>query len=83
MVEKANVVLPLVWTTALISLPQPLQNITVKLSIDGLTMGYEFLVDNVLDIETDDQHGPDIAENLTRFFAAAVNLATSTATTAA
>ena len=31
--------------------PQPLQNLTVKLAIDGLTSGYEFLVDNALDVE--------------------------------
>jgi hypothetical protein len=62
------VVLPLVWTFALIALPQPLENLTVKLSIDGLTRGYEFLVDSALDVEKNDQHGFDIAANLTRFF---------------
>jgi hypothetical protein len=51
MVEKLIVVLPLVWTFAPNALPQPLQNLTVKLSIDGLTRGYEFLVDNSLDVE--------------------------------
>ena len=30
---------------------QPLENLTVKLAIDGLTREYEFLVDNALDIE--------------------------------
>jgi hypothetical protein len=51
MVEKPTVVLPLVWTFAPNALPHPLQNITVKLAIDGLTRGYEFLVDNSLDVE--------------------------------
>ena len=69
MVEKPIVFLPFVWTFAPNALPQPLQNLTVKLAIDGLTRGYEFLV--------------DIAANLKRFFSAAVNLATSTTTTAA
>jgi hypothetical protein len=39
------------WTFAPNSLPQPLQNLTVKLAIDFLTRGYEFLVDNSLDVE--------------------------------
>jgi hypothetical protein len=39
MVEKPIVVLPLVWTFAPNALPQPLQNLTVKLTIDGLTRG--------------------------------------------
>jgi hypothetical protein len=51
MVEKLIVFLPLVCTVALNALPQPLQNLTVKLAIDGLTRGYEFLVDNALDVE--------------------------------
>jgi hypothetical protein len=51
MVEKLIVVLPLVWTFAPNVLPQPLQHLTVKLAIDGLTREYEFLVDNALDIE--------------------------------
>jgi len=46
MVEKPIVFLPFVWTFAPNALPQPLQNLTVKLAIDGLTRGYEFLVDN-------------------------------------
>jgi len=50
MVEKP-IVLPLVWTFAPNTLPQPLQNLTVKLAIDGLTRGYEFLVDNALHVE--------------------------------
>jgi len=83
MVEKPIAFIPLVWTFAPNALPQALQNFTVKLAIDGLTIGYEFLVDNALDVEKKDQHGLDIAANLTRFFSAAVNLATSTATTAA
>jgi hypothetical protein len=50
-VEKPVVVLSLVWTFVPNALPQPLQNITVKLAIDSLTRGYEFLVDNALDVE--------------------------------
>jgi hypothetical protein len=83
MVEKPILFLPLVWMFAPNGLPQPLQNLTVKLSIDGLTRGYEFLVDNALDVEKRYQSGLDIAANLTRFFSAAVNLAIFTATTAA
>ena len=83
MMEKPIVFLPLVLTFAPNALPQPLQNLTVKLAVDGLTRGYEFLVDNALDVGKNDQHGLDIAANLTRFFSPAVNLATSTATTAA
>jgi hypothetical protein len=68
MVEKL-VFLPLVWTFAPNALPQPLQNLTVKLAINGLTRGYEFLVDNALDVKKkNNQHGLDIAVNLTRFF---------------
>jgi hypothetical protein len=54
MLEKPIVFLPLVWTFALNALPQPLQNLTVKfakLAIDGLTRGYDFLVDNALDVK--------------------------------
>jgi len=51
MVEKPSVFLPLVWTFAPNALCQPLQNLTVKLAIDGLTRGYKFLVDNALDVE--------------------------------
>jgi len=68
MVEKPIVFLPLVWMFAPNALPQPLQNLTVKLAIDGLTRGYKFLVDNALDVEKNDQHGVDIAANLTCFF---------------
>jgi len=50
MVEKPIVVLPLVWTSAPNALPRPLQNLTVKLAIDGLTRGYEFLMDDALDV---------------------------------
>ena len=46
MVEKPIVFLPLVWTFVPNALPQPLQNLTVKLAIDSLTRRYEFLVDN-------------------------------------
>ena len=68
MVEKPIVVLPLVWTFVLNALPQSLRNLTVKLVIDGLTRGYEFLVDNALDVKKNYQHGLDIAANLMRFF---------------
>jgi hypothetical protein len=51
MVEKPVVFLPPVWTFAPNVLPQPLQNLTVKLAIDGLTRGYKFLVDSALDVE--------------------------------
>jgi hypothetical protein len=67
MVEKP-IVLPLVWTFAPNAFPQPLQNLTVKLAIEGLTKGYEFFVDNALDVEENDQHGFDIAASLTRCF---------------
>jgi hypothetical protein len=67
-VEKPNVVLPLVWTFAPNALPQPLQNLRVKLVIDGLIREYEFLVDNALDVKKNDRHGLDIAANKTRFF---------------
>jgi hypothetical protein len=68
MVEKPIVFLPLVWTIAMNAFPQLLQNLTVKLAIDGLTRGYEFLVDNALDVKKNDQHGLHIAANLTCFF---------------
>jgi hypothetical protein len=68
MVEKPVVVLPHVWTFAPNALPQPLQTLTVKLAIDGMTRGYVLLVDNSLDVEKDSQHGLDIAANLTHFF---------------
>jgi len=68
MVEKPIVFLPLVWTFAPNALPQPLQNLTVKLAIDGLTRRDKFLVDYALDVEKNDQHGLDIAANLTRYF---------------
>jgi hypothetical protein len=68
MVEKPIVFLPLVWMFALNALPQPLQNLTVKLAIDGLTRGYKFVVDNTLDVEKNNQHGLGIAVNLTHFF---------------
>jgi hypothetical protein len=51
MVEKPNVVLPLVWTFVMNALSQRLQNLTVKLAIDGVTRGYEFIVDNALDVK--------------------------------
>ena len=51
MVEKPIVFLQLVQTFAPNAIPQPLQNLPVKLAIDGLTRGYEFLVDNALDVE--------------------------------
>jgi hypothetical protein len=68
MVEKQIVFLLLVWTFVLNALPQRLQNLTVKLAIDGLSRGYEFLVDNALDVEKNDQHGLDNAASLTRYF---------------
>jgi hypothetical protein len=68
MVEKPIVFLPLVWTFALNALPQPLQNLSAKLAIDSMTRGYEFFVDNAVEIEKNDQHGLDIAANLKRFF---------------
>jgi hypothetical protein len=68
MVEKPIVFLPLVWMFVPNALPQPLQNLTVKFAIDSLTRGYEFLVDNALDVEKNDQHGLDIAVKMTRFF---------------
>jgi hypothetical protein len=51
MVENPFVILPLVRTFAPNALPQPLQNLTVKLAIDGLTRGYEFFVDSSLYVE--------------------------------
>ena len=39
MVEKPIVFLPLVWKFAPNALPQPKQNLTVKLAIGGLTLG--------------------------------------------
>ena len=45
------VFLPLAWTFAPNALPQPLQNLTVKVAIDSLIRGYEFLVDKTLDVE--------------------------------
>ena len=68
MVEKPIGFLPLVWTFVPNALPQPLQNLTVKLGIDSLTRGYEFIVDNALDVGKNDQYRLDIAANLTRFF---------------
>jgi hypothetical protein len=43
MVKKPIVVLPFAWTFVLNALPQPLQNLAIKLAIDGLTKGYKFL----------------------------------------
>jgi hypothetical protein len=51
MVEKPIVVLELVWMFAPNALPQPFQNLTLKLAIVCLTRGYEFLVDSYLDVE--------------------------------
>ena len=56
MVEKPVVFLPLVWTFAPNALLQAPQNLTVKLAIDGLTRGYEFLMDNALDVRKN-EHG--------------------------
>ena len=68
MVEKLFVFLPTVSTFVLNALPHQLQNLTVKLAIDSFTRRYEFLVGNALDVGKNDQHGLDIAVNLTRFF---------------
>jgi hypothetical protein len=51
MEEKPIVILPLVWMFAPNALPQPLQNLTVKLAIDGLSRGYKFLVGSALVVE--------------------------------
>jgi hypothetical protein len=83
MVEKPIVFLPLVWTFAPNALPQPLQNLTVKLAIDGLTTEYEFLVDNAMDVEKKRSTWASHCCELDALFSTAVNLATSTATTAA
>ena len=48
--EKPIVFLPFVWTFAPNALPRPLQNLTVKLTIDGLSREYELLMDNALDV---------------------------------
>ena len=50
------------------AVPQLLQNLSVKRAIGSLTRGYEFLVDNALDVKKNDRHGLDIAANKTRFF---------------
>jgi hypothetical protein len=71
MLEKTILALPLVWRFAPNVLPQPLQSLTVKSAIDDLTKGYEFLVDNSLDVELD------------ALFSSAVNSVNSTATIAA
>jgi hypothetical protein len=67
-VENPFVVVLLVWTFAPNVIPQLLQNLTVKRAIDGLTRGYEFIVDSAFDVKENDQHGLDITANLTRFF---------------
>jgi hypothetical protein len=51
MVEKPIVFLPIVWTFVPNALPQLLQNLTVKLAINGLTREYKFLVDSALDVK--------------------------------
>jgi hypothetical protein len=66
--RKKSIGLPLVWTFAPNALTQPLQNLTVKLAIGGLTRGYEFLMDSSLDVEKTDQHGLEIAADLMHFF---------------
>jgi hypothetical protein len=83
MVEKP-IILPLVWMFAPNALPQLLQNLTVKRAIDGVTKGYEFLMDNPLDVggkkrSTWTCHCCE----LDVLSLAAVNLMTSTVTTAA
>jgi hypothetical protein len=51
MLEKPIVVLPLVWTFPPNAIPQLLQNLTVKLAINGLTSRCELLVANCFDVE--------------------------------
>jgi hypothetical protein len=58
MVEKPIVFLPLVWMFVLNAFPQLLQNLTVKPTIDGLTIG----------CRKNDQHGIDIVANFTLYF---------------
>jgi hypothetical protein len=53
---------------ALNARPQLLQNCTVKLAIDGLTRGYEFLADSYLDVKKNYQYGLDIAVKLMQYF---------------
>jgi hypothetical protein len=72
MVEKPIVVLPFVWTFAPNALPQPLQNLTLKLDIDGF-YGVQIPCGQFLGCkkktQLEDQHGlVDIAVNLTRFY---------------
>jgi hypothetical protein len=62
-VEKSIFALPLLWKFAPNVLPQPHQNLTVKLATDDLTKGYEFLVDNSLHVEKNDHYGLDIVAN--------------------
>jgi hypothetical protein len=50
MVEKPIVFLPLVWRFAPNAVPQQFQNLTVKPAIEVLTRGYDFLVDNALNV---------------------------------
>jgi len=65
---ETNCFFPPVCTFVLNALPQPLQNLTVKLAIDDLTREYEFLVDNALNVEKNNQHGLAITANLMHFF---------------
>jgi hypothetical protein len=83
LVEKTIVFLPLVWTLSPNAVPQPLQNLTVKLAIDGLTRGYEFLVDNALDVGKKRSTWTGHCCEIDTLFLSSVNLATSTAMTAA
>jgi len=64
------IVLPIVWTFAPNALPQSLQNLTVKLTIDGLTREVRIPCGQCLGCRGGggDQNGLDIAANLTRFF---------------
>jgi len=80
---ETNCCFPTVWTFAPNAIPQSLQNLTVKLAIDGLTRGYEFLVDNALYVEKKRSTLTGHCCELGALFSAAVNLAISTATTAA
>jgi hypothetical protein len=67
MVEKPSVVLPLVWTFVPNALPQLIQNLTVKLSIEGLNSGSNSLWTVPWMLKKNDQHGIEIAVNLTHF----------------
>jgi len=68
MVETPVVFLPLVWTLAPNAVPQPLQNLTVKLAIDGLTRRYELLVDSAVVVEKSINMDLTLLRTLRAFF---------------